>query len=86
MKTLRIATMAAAFAAVPLTAALADRAPSLEERQIISDVLRSEGYTGWKEIEWDDNRWEVDDAIGPDGKRYDVELDSDFNILNSKLD
>ena len=86
MSNIRIALLASAFAALPLTAALADRDPSPEERQIISDALRYEGFTGWGKIEFDDGQWEVDNAIGPDGRKYDLKLDRDFRVVDSERD
>ncbi len=83
-KTLRLVAIAGAFAALPLTAALADRDPSPEERQIIADVLRSQGFTGWGDVEWDDDGyWEVDEAQAPDGSTEDLQLDQAFMIINS---
>jgi hypothetical protein len=71
MKVLALAA-AMGLAAGP---AFADRAPTAEERERIEAQLTSLGYTSWEEIEWDDDGyWEVDDAIGPDGVEYDLEL------------
>ncbi len=55
--------------------AAADRAPNAEERAAIEQVLRAEGFTRWDEIELDDGRWEVDDAVHRDGGEYDLELE-----------
>lgn len=72
------------------TTALADRPPNAEERKAIEDVLTTAGYTSWEEIEFDDDDddrvWEVDDAIGPDGKEYDLKLDTDYKIIKKELD
>jgi hypothetical protein len=65
-------TVALGFLAVPV---LADRAPSAQEWQRVVSQLSSLGFTSWKEIEWDDGYWEVDNAIGPDGVEYDLKLD-----------
>jgi hypothetical protein len=65
-------TVALGFLAGPV---LADRAPSAQEWQRVVTQLSSLGFTSWKEIEWDDGYWEVDDAIGPDGVKYDLKLD-----------
>jgi len=56
---------------------LADREPNADERAKIEQMLRSEGFASWEEIELDDDgpRWEVDDARAPDGRRYDVKID-----------
>ncbi len=78
----RILAFAAVLALAP-AAAIADddRAPTPEERAQIEQVLRAEGYTRWDEIELDDGVWEVDDAIGADGREYDLELDRNFRII-----
>jgi len=56
--------------------ALADRAPTPEERTAIEAKLQAEGFTRWESIELEDDEsvWEVDDAIAADGKEYDLEL------------
>ncbi len=63
-------------------AAFADRAPTPEERAKIEAVLKKEGYTRWDSIELDDGYWEVDDAVGPDGRERDLRLDpKTFQII-----
>ena len=59
--------------------ALADRAPSPEERSRIKTMLRNAGFSNWGKIELneDDDVWEVDDAYGSDGRKYDLKLDPD---------
>ena len=67
--------------------ALADRPPTLEELARIETVLRVQGFQIWDEIELDDDGWEVDDALAPDGRRYDLKLDPvTLAILSSKAD
>jgi len=73
-KTLTLLTAFAMTASVAAPA-LADRAPTAEERTAIEDVLKKSGYTSWEEIEHDDGMWEVDDARGSDGVEYDLKLD-----------
>jgi hypothetical protein len=53
---------------------LADRSPTPEERSCIEQQLRGLGFQSWKEIELDDNQWEIDDARHADGKKYDLKL------------
>jgi hypothetical protein len=55
--------------------ALADRAPTPEERTRIEAAVRAAGYTSWEEIELDDGVWEVDDAVDAEGKQWDLKLD-----------
>jgi len=57
------------------TPALADRAPTAEERTRIEAAVRAAGFTKWEEIELDDGVWEVDDAIDASGKEWDLKLD-----------
>ena len=66
--------VASVCAIAPVTSALADRAPTAEERTRIENALRGLGFTRWEEIELDDGVWEVDDAIGSDGQEYDLKL------------
>jgi hypothetical protein len=78
---LAIATI---LALVPLAAASEDRPPTSEEQSQIEAVLKREGFTAWGKIELDDETWEVDAAVGPDGQKYDVELDTKLVIINKK--
>jgi hypothetical protein len=74
---IRALTTLLLIAALLLSAeqALADRAPTPEERSRIEAVLRAQGFTRWGEIELDDGAWEVDDSRGSDGREYDLKLD-----------
>ncbi|WP_439574110.1 PepSY domain-containing protein [Phreatobacter sp.] len=79
------------IAALPMLAVLParadDRKPTAQERQQIEAVLRREGFVRWGDIEMDDGRWEVDDAVAADGRKYDLELSrQDFSILKRDLD
>ena len=66
---------AAALLLLPLAAAEA-RDPTPEMQARIEAALREQGYTAWDDIDVERNgRIEVDDARGPDGKEYDLELD-----------
>ena len=67
--------------------AFADRAPTPEELTKIQSVLKDAGFTAWDQIELEDSgKWEVDDAVAADGKKYDLKLDQSFNIIEKKLD
>jgi hypothetical protein len=69
------ATLIAAVAAATLAGpALADRAPTPEERTAIEAKLTALGFVAWDEIELDDGTWEVDDARTADGQEYDLDL------------
>jgi hypothetical protein len=64
-----------------------DRVPTADELARITASLKAAGYTSWEEIEFDDGRWEVDDAIGADGREYDLKLDpATFEIVSTRLD
>jgi uncharacterized membrane protein YkoI len=67
----------AAAAALLASPALADRAPTPEERAAIEAKLRAEGFTRWESIELEDDEsvWEVDDAVAADGREYDLDLE-----------
>lgn len=82
MKTIRSGLLAMAVAgAVGLGAvALADGSkPDADELIAIATALQKLGYTSWDDIEFDEGKggWEVDDAVGPDGKEVDLILDPD---------
>ena len=70
--TLVLGTIVAALIAVP---AQADEEAGPEDRARIAEALRAAGYESFEEVELDDGVWEVDDAIGSDGREYDLELD-----------
>ncbi len=70
--------LGASIGAFAATSAIADdRPPTPSERAAIEAFLRAQGYTRWDAIELDDGKWEVDDAIGPDGREYDLKLSVD---------
>jgi len=85
-------SLLAALASAGLTGASSmvladDRKPSGEELSRIESALRSAGFTSWEEIEFDDGHWEVDDARGSDGKKFDLRVDSTtFRILSQEED
>jgi hypothetical protein len=79
--------MAAALIVLSLQPAWADRAPTPDEQARIETVLRGEGFQRWDEIELDDGKWKVDDAVAADGTKYDLKLDPEtFTILERKRD
>ncbi len=71
---------------LPLAPALADRAPTAEERAAIEVALKAENFSSWGEIEFDDGKWEVDDAVAADGKKYDLDLDESYKIIKRERD
>ncbi len=78
---------AAAFAVLSVGAAWAGRLPSAEEQTAIEGALKAAGYSSWGKIDFDDGHWDVDNAIGADGKRYDVDLaPGDLKVIKSEID
>ena len=69
-----LATIVAAMLALPVHA---DEEAGPEDRARIAEALRAAGYESFEEVEFDDGVWEVDDAVGSDGREYDLELDPD---------
>ncbi len=85
----RIVALALLATAFSCSSAMADgRHPNAEERAAIESALKAAGYASWGEIELDDKgHWDVDDAVGADGKRYELDLAaSDLKIIKKELD
>jgi hypothetical protein len=85
---IRITGLAALALGLAFTgSAIADRAPTPEEKTKIEAVLKQEGFTKWKKIEVEDDEIEVDDAIDANGKQFDLELDpKTFAIVKRKAE
>jgi Peptidase propeptide and YPEB domain len=71
--------------------AMADRAPTAEERVTLEQVLRASGFVSWEEIELDDDGpfWEVDDArtANPSDGKFDIKIDpNSMKIVKRRLD
>jgi hypothetical protein len=86
----RIRTAAAVLAATCFAAGLAmadGRAPTAEETTAVSAALTKAGFSKWGKIEFDDGKWEIDNAVGTDGKMYDVDLSAtDFSVIKKEID
>jgi Peptidase propeptide and YPEB domain len=65
--------------------ALADRPVTQEEGERLQAALRAQCCSGGK-MEFDDGKFEVDDAGCADGKTYDLEFDSSFRLIKKKLE
>lgn len=77
--------LAGILAAAPARAN--DRPVTPQEQTQIETSLRQAGFTRWGKVEFDDGRFEVDDAIAADGAKYDLELSSvDFTITKRERD
>jgi hypothetical protein len=87
MKISLMRSLAAAALLASAAPAFADRPPTAEERTALEAALTNLGFTSWGDIEFeDDGVWEIDDAIGADGQKYDLILTPDFQILEQKRD
>lgn len=71
--------------ALTAMAALADRPVTDEERAKLLAAMTVEGCSGG-EMEFDDGKFEVDDARCADGKEYDLEFDQSFKLIKKELD
>lgn len=66
-------------------AALADRAVTDQERTQLVAAMQAQGCSGG-EMEFDDGKFEVDDARCADGKKYDLDFDAAFKLLEKDQD
>jgi hypothetical protein len=81
------AILSLVFAITVLQPAWADRSPTPVERAYIEATLRIAGFQRWQDIELEDGRWEVDDAVLVDGRQFDLKLDPvTFAILETRRD
>jgi hypothetical protein len=79
-----LAGAAILFAAIPALAE--DRAVTDDERAKLVAALAAQGCSGG-EMEFDDDgRYEVDDATCGDGRKYDLEFDTEFRLISKKPD
>jgi hypothetical protein len=76
---------ALAIAALSTTAAWADRPVTAAESEKLVAALKAEGCSGGK-MEFDDGKFEVDDARCADGKKYDFDFDGNFKMTKKDLD
>jgi hypothetical protein len=86
----------AAFSIAPLIGMSAPRLaraedvhPTPEQRARIEAALRLLGFVTWGEIEREDGgrAWEIDDARGHDGRRYELKLSAnDLREISRKLE
>lgn len=80
----RISTMTVMLMACLAGPGFADnneRPASPEERRQIEQVLRSEGYTAWGELALRSGAWQVEDAVGKEGRKYDLRVSNlDFSV------
>jgi hypothetical protein len=67
------------------TGVLADRPVTEDERAKLVSILQAEGCTGG-EMEFDDGKFEIDDARCADGKEWDFEFDRNYKLIKKELD
>jgi predicted AlkP superfamily pyrophosphatase or phosphodiesterase len=65
--------------------ALADRPLTQEESDKLNAALKQEGCSGGK-MEFEDGKFEVDNAVCADGKTYDLDFDSSFRLIKKKAE
>jgi hypothetical protein len=63
--------------------ALADRPVTQEESDKLNAALKQEGCSGGK-MEFEDGKFEVENAVCADGKTYDLDFDSSFRLIKKK--
>jgi hypothetical protein len=81
----RIIIAAALGVAIAAPALGKDRPVTADERAKLTAAVAAQGCSGGK-MEFDDGRYEVDDARCSDGRQYDLKFDTAFKLLKKKLD
>ncbi len=78
--------MVAAMVALTVGAspALAGRPLTDQERTKLEEAVKAQGCVGGK-MEFDDKKFEVDDAVC-DGKKYDLDFDQSYALIKKKQD
>ena len=84
---MRIHLIAVALLAIVTMPAKADRPVTDAEREKLIVALVAQGCTGGK-MEWDedDRRFEVEDAVCNDGRKYELKFDAEFVFRGKKAD
>lgn len=68
-----------------VSSAHAGRPVTDEEKAKLDVAVSAEGCATGK-IEFDDGKFEVDDATCADGKKYDLDFDANYKLIRKKLD
>jgi hypothetical protein len=66
--------------------ALADRPVTEEERTKLAAAVAAEGCDGGKKMEFEDGKFEVDDATCDGGKKYDLDFDTSFKLIKKEAE
>jgi hypothetical protein len=82
----RFAVLLLASLLILSSPSIAGRAPNIEEREKVEAVLKKEGFVKWGEIEFEDDAWHVEDAQAPDGREYDLTLDSQSLEITERIE
>jgi len=83
MRNLLLASSALLLAII--APARADRPLTDEERAKLVAAISAAGCSGGK-LEFDDGKYEVDDATCSDGQTYDLEFDANFRLIKKELE
>ena len=74
-----------ALLALGVAPALAGRTVTDDERAKLVSAVSAQGCSGGK-MEFDDGKYEVDNARCNDGKTYDLDFNQSFQLLKKKLE
>jgi len=85
MRTLVTCVALLGFVGLAATPAQADRRLTREEKSSIQSAMKDMNCSGGK-MEYDDGRFEVDDARCQGGKRYDLTFDRNFKLTNKEFE
>jgi hypothetical protein len=78
--------VAMTFIMVLAGGALADRPVTEEEKTKLAAAVAAQGCSGGKKMEFDDGKFEVDDASCADGKKYDLDFDTSFQLIKKEVE
>jgi hypothetical protein len=83
---MKLAVVLSAVAMLAVTEVRADDRPvTAEEGAQLVAALQAQGCTGGK-MEFDDGKFEVDDAKCSDGRTYDLDFDASFKLVKKDLE
>src|SRR5215831_4117253 len=82
-RTVRTVVLSLAFI-FSVGTALADRPVTQEESDRLQAALKEQGCSGGK-MEFDDGKFEVERARCADGKTYELEFDSSFQLIKKEI-
>ena len=83
---MKLAAILGAVSILVATQARADGRPVTQQESVqLVAALQAQGCTGGK-MEFDDGKFEVDDAKCGDGRTYDLDFDASFKLLKKDLD